>query len=177
MKKECLKGVIPEKIRLLTKLSKPRDHTPAWCIKGVDFLNFTSRDDIQTPSIRANSWKNCKAGSWNLSYECVTSTTALNEWFCLSPEYRAKIKGSQPLPVEVSVEKPELDLEKDKIEAEEGDDDEDVPAELAKSVVIGENLPVLPPGYSISEGRLAYNEEWDETAELQSDSEEEWYDF
>ena len=31
--------------------------------------------------------------------------------------------------------------------------------------------------YSISEGRLAYNEKWDETAELQSDSEEEWYDF
>ena len=51
--------------------------------------------------------------------------------------------------------------------------------ELSKSDVIGEKLPVLPPGYSISEGRLAYNEEWDwdETAELQSDSEEEWYDF
>ncbi len=40
-----------------------------------------------------------------------------------------------------------------------------------------EKLPDLPPGYSISEGRLAYNEEWDETTELQSDSEEEWYDF
>lgn len=25
--------------------------------------------------------------------------------------------------------------------------------------------------YSISEGRLAYNEEWDETAEVQTDSE------
>ena len=31
--------------------------------------------------------------------------------------------------------------------------------------------PNLPPGYSISEGRLAYNEEWDETAEMQSDLE------
>ena len=38
--------------------------------------------------------------------------------------------------------------------------------ELAKSVVIGEKLPALPPGYSVCEGRLAYNEEWDETAEL-----------
>ena len=91
--------------------------------------------------------------------------------------YRAKIEGSQPLPMEISVEKPGLNLEEDKEEAEEGDNGEDVPAELAKSVVIGEKLPVLPPGYSISEGRLAYNEEWNEIVDLQSDSEEEWYDF
>ena len=31
--------------------------------------------------------------------------------------------------------------------------------ETAKIVVIGEKLPVLPPGYSLCEGRLAYNEE------------------
>ena len=31
--------------------------------------------------------------------------------------------------------------------------------------------------HSISEGRLADNEKWDETTELQSDSEEECYDF
>ena len=79
--------------------------------------------------------------------------------------------------MEISVEKPELNLEDDKEQAEEGDDDEDVPAELAKSVVIGGKLPVLPPGHPISEGRLAYNEEWNESVELQSDSEEEWYDF
>ena len=79
--------------------------------------------------------------------------------------------------MEISVEKPGLNLEEDKEEAEEVDNDEDVPAELAKSVVIGEKLPALPPGYSISEGRLAYNEEWDESVELQSASEEEWYDF
>ena len=48
--------------------------------------------------------------------------------------------------------------------AEDGDDDEDVLAELTRSVVIGESLPISPLGYSISEGRLAYNEEWDETA-------------
>ena len=27
---------------------------------------------------------------------------------------------------------------------------------MAKIVVIGEELPVLPPGYSVCEGRLAY---------------------
>ena len=42
------------------------------------------------------------------------------------------------------------------------------------SVVIG---MVLPLGYSIVEGRLSYNEDWDETAELQSESEEESSDF
>lgn len=68
--------------------------------------------------------------------------------------------------MEVSVGKPCLDLEEKKQEVEEVDEDEDVPAELAKSVAIGEKLPVLPPEYSVSEGRLAYNEEWDKTAEL-----------
>ncbi len=38
--------------------------------------------------------------------------------------------------------------------------------ELSKSDVIGEKLPVLPPGYSVCEGLLTYNEEWDETVEL-----------
>lgn len=48
--------------------------------------------------------------------------------------------------------------------------DEDVAAELTRSVVMSKQQPVLPPGYSVSEGRLAFNEKWDETAELQSDS-------
>ena len=75
--------------------------------------------------------------------------------------------------MEILVEKPGLNLEKDKEEAEKGDDDEDVPVGLAKSIVVGKKLPVLPPRYSISEGQLPYNEEWDEIVELQSDSEEE----
>ena len=49
--------------------------------------------------------------------------------------------------------------------------DEDVPVELARNVVVAKKLPNLPPGYSISEGKLAYNEEWDKIAEVQSDSE------
>lgn len=87
VKKERLKGVAPKKIRLPTKLGELRDQTPAW-------WNSTSRDDIQKPSIGASSWKNHKAGPWNRSYECITSPTALNEWFRLFPEYCTKIEVS-----------------------------------------------------------------------------------
>lgn len=40
---------------------------------------------------------------------------------------------------------------------EEGEDNQDELAELAKSAVACEKLPVLLPVYSVSEGRLAYN--------------------
>lgn len=43
--------------------------------------------------------------------------------------------------------------------------------------VISKNLPFLTLGYLVSVGRLAYNEEWDKIAELQSDSELESNDF
>lgn len=36
----------------------------------------------------------------------------------------------------------------------------------SRSVVIGVELPVLPPGYHVSEACLLYNEEWGETAGL-----------
>lgn len=72
----------------------------------------------------------------------------------------------QALPRKISVGNPGLDLVADEEKAEDGNDDEDVPAELTRSVVIDESLPVLPSSYSVSEGRLAYNEEWDETAEF-----------
>lgn len=64
--------------------------------------------------------------------------------------------------VEVSVEKPGLDLQEDKKKRRKVMMSyEDVPAELALSVVI-EKLPVLSPEYSVSRGQLAYNKEWDE---------------
>lgn len=174
---ERLKGIAPGKIRFPIKLGQLRDQTPTWCTTGVDFLNSISKNDGDNSSIGASAWRNCRAGPWNLSYDCITSTAAINEWFRLSPEYRAKIEGNQPFPREVSVGNPGLDLTEDEEMAEDGNDDEDVPAELTRSVVIGESLPVLPSGYSISEGKLAYNEEWDETAELQSDSEVESNDL
>ena len=48
---------------------------------------------------------------------------------------------------------------------------------LVKSIVIGEEFPVLPPGYSISEGQLAFSEEWDKTVKLHSYSKEGKYRF
>ena len=63
----------------------------------------------------------------------------MNDWVCLSPEYRAKIEGDQPLPMEVPVGNPGLDLIEDKGEAEEGKDDEDVPAELARRLLLVKN--------------------------------------
>lgn len=44
---------------------------------------------------------------------------------------------------------------------------EDVPAELAKSVVI-EKLSVLPLEHSVSGGQLAYSMEWEETLQSYS---------
>lgn len=43
--------------------------------------------------------------------------------------------------MEESVGDPGFDLEEDGVKAKEGDDDEDVPAVLTRSVVIGEKLP------------------------------------
>ena len=49
-----------------------------------------------------------------------------------SSEYRAKIEDNQPFPIQVLVGNPGLDLEEDREELE-AVEDEDVPAELAKS--------------------------------------------
>ena len=82
--------------------------------------------------------------------------TALNECFCLS-----RGQGDQPLPIAVSVGKPGLDPEENKEEVkeevEEGEDNQDEPAKLAKSAVVGEKLSVLLQGYTVSEGRSTYN--------------------
>ena len=48
---------------------------------------------------------------------------------------------------------------------------------LAKSVVISEKFPVLPPGYYIADGQLALTEEWDKTVQLRSDSKEKCNDL
>lgn len=49
---------------------------------------------------------------------------------------------------------PGLALDKDKIEAEKGDDNEDVPAKLAKSVVVSEKLPNITIGILIFRGKM-----------------------
>ena len=54
--------------------------------------------------------------------------------------YRANIEGDQPLPMEVSGGNPGFYPEENEVKAGEGDDKVDVPAELTRSVVIGEKL-------------------------------------
>lgn len=60
---------------------------------------------------------------------------------------------------------------------EKANDDKDIFAELVKSVIVSEKLLILLLGYLVSEERLAYDEEWDKTAELQSELEEESDNF
>ena len=45
---ERLKGVMPGKIRLPTKLAELQDQTPTWYVKRVDFLNSTSDDNVES---------------------------------------------------------------------------------------------------------------------------------
>lgn len=52
-----------------------------------------------------------------------------------------------------------MDFVKNKKVAKDGNDDKDIFAELIKSIVINESLPVLPLNYLIFERRLIYNEE------------------
>lgn len=87
---------------------------------------------------------------WDLSYEFITSTAALNEWFCRSPEYRAKIEDHSPLSMDLLAENPVLSLEEDR-EQTKGFDD--VPAELTRKVASSERLPVLPPGSGVGRRR------------------------
>lgn len=61
---------------------------------------------------------------------------------------------------------PGLDLVKDEKKAENSKNNEDVPAELTRNVVINKRLPILPFGFLISKGRLVYNEECDKNAKL-----------
>lgn len=53
------------------------------------------------------------------------------------PEYRAKVEGDPPLFVDMLAKTPSSSFREDKEEAEEGVDDEDVPAELTRNVVVG----------------------------------------
>ncbi len=46
--------------------------------------------------------------------------------------------------MDISVKWPWLDLKEDKKKAKESDDDKDIPAKLAKSIIIDEKLPDLP---------------------------------
>ena len=73
-------------------------------------------------------------------YPVIPSSSSLQAHRISIISFSARFSYSLPLP----------------LQAEDGDDDdEDGLAELTRSVVIGESLPISPLGYSISEGRLA----------------------
>lgn len=57
--------------------------------------------------------------------------------------YRANIEGNQPLPMEISIGNPAFDLEEDEVKVEESDDEEDVPAQPTRSVVIDDEIAEL----------------------------------
>lgn len=57
--------------------------------------------------------------------------------------YRANIEGNQPLPMEISIGNPAFDIEEDEVKVEESDDEEDVPAQPTRSVVIDDEIAEL----------------------------------
>ena len=162
VQRERINGTAPEDIRLLTKMGVLRDATPLWIMNAIQYLNTSPLNSSDDPNyIGASSWKKCKVGRWDLSYDSITSDIALSEWFKKSAEFRAEIEGSEPLITPL-----EIPLEEDNEEAVDGGDDEDVPMELSTLIVTGVDDGGLPTSYkSVGDG-IVYDEAWDETAEL-----------
>ena len=87
----------------------------------------------------------------------------------MSAEFRAKIEGSEPLPVDIL---DSTSLAEDIQEDYEGNDDEDVPLSLSSAQVVRRDTEslMLPSGFQTVNERISYNEEWDEKADLMTDS-------
>ena len=131
-------------------------------MNAIQYLNTPPLNSPDDPNyIGASSWKNCKVGQWDLSYDSITSDIALSEWFKKSADFRAEIEGSEPL-----VTLPKILLEEDNEEAVDGKDDEDVSMELSTLIVTRVDDGGLSTGYkSVGDG-IVYDESWDVTAEL-----------
>lgn len=143
VQRERINGTAPEDIRLQTKIGVLRDATPLWIMNAIQYLNIPPLNSPDDPNyIGANSWKNCKVGQWDLSYDSITSDIALSELVKKSAEFRAEIEGSEPL-----VTPPEIPLEEDSKEAVDGGDDEDVPMELSTLIVTRVDDGGLPTVY------------------------------
>lgn len=143
IQRERINGTAPEDIRLPTKLGLLRNATPLWIMNAIQYLNtppLHSPDNLNY--IGASSWKNCKVGQWDLSYESITSDIALREWFKKPAEFRLEIEGSEPL-----ITLPNMHLEEDDEEMVDGEDDEDVPMELSTLIVTEVEKRNLPTGY------------------------------
>ena len=111
--------------------------------------------------IDAISWKNCKVGQWDLSYDSITSDIALSEWFKKSTEFRAEIERSEPLinPLEI------LPKENNE-EAIDERDDEDVSIERSTLIMKDVDNRGLPIGNKSVGDRIVYDEADDQMAEL-----------
>ncbi len=152
----------PEDIRLPTKIGILRDATPLWIMNAIQYLNTPPLNSSDDPNyIGVSSWKNCKVGQWDLSYDSITFDIALSEWFKKSTEFRAEIEGSKLIITPL-----EIPLEEDNEEVVDGGDDEDIPMELSMLIVTGVDDRGLPTGYKYLRDGIVYDEAWDETAEL-----------
>ncbi len=78
-----------------------------WIMNAIQYLNTLPLNSSDDPNyIGASSWKNCKVGQWDLSYDSITSDIAISEWFKKSAEFRVEIEGFEPLitPLEIPLE-------------------------------------------------------------------------
>ena len=108
VQRERINGTAPEDIRLPTKLGLLRNATPVWIMNAIQYLTPPLHSPDNHRYIGASSWKNCKVGQCDLSYESITSDIALREWFKKSAEFRLEIEGSEP-----HISLPNIQLEED----------------------------------------------------------------
>ena len=80
VQRERINGTAPKDICLPTKIGVHRDATPLWIMNAIQYLNTPPLNSSDDPNyIGASSWKNCKVGQWDLSYDSITSDIALSE--------------------------------------------------------------------------------------------------
>lgn len=169
VQQEHINETAPEDIRLPTKLGAPRDVTPHGIINAVRYLNTSPPNNPDGPSnISSSSWKMCRVGRWELSYESITADAALRKWFKKPAEFRAEIKGSEPLHAPS-----DFHIEEDDGEAADGEEDDSIPAELSTLVVAEVDRVDLPTGYKSMGDGIVYNEGRDEKAEVKRSKREE----
>ncbi len=98
--------------------------------------------------IGTSSWKNCKIGRWNLSYDFITSNIALGKLFKKSSQLSAEIEPPEPF-----INPLKIPLEEDNEEAVERGDNKAVPIELSTLIVTKIDGGGLPAGYKFVDNR------------------------
>lgn len=112
-------------------------------MNAIQYLDKPLTNISDDPNyIGVNSWKNCKGGQWDLSYNSITSDIAFDEWFKKSAKFQAEIEGSESLITIL-----EIPLKGDNKEAVDGRDDENDLIELFALSVTEVDDDGLPTGY------------------------------